>query len=262
MVKTRLEKAREAYKNKDIQGAKKAHEKGAIIRGIHYEPHSKFSLSDIILGGQDGLVNVLGVILGVAAASGEIRIVIAAGLAAAFAESVSMGAVAYTSTLSDLDHYQSELKREMWEIEHFPKQEGEEIRQIYIKRGFKGQLLQDTVKTITGNRKVWLDVMMEEELKLAPIERSHAVRSAIIVGISAIIGSIIPLIPFFFFNLNFSIPLSILLAGLTLFIVGVYKAKVTVGSQVRSGIELTIIGIVSAMVGYLIGNLFKAPVTP
>jgi hypothetical protein len=63
------------------------------------DPHRQASaLSDVILGGQDGLVNVLGVILGVAAATSDPRIVLVAGLAATFAESVSMGAVAYTST--------------------------------------------------------------------------------------------------------------------------------------------------------------------
>ena len=66
------------------------------------DPHKKGStLSDVILGGQDGLVNVLGVILGVAAATGDAYIVMVAGLAATFAESVSMGAVAYTSTVAD-----------------------------------------------------------------------------------------------------------------------------------------------------------------
>src|SRR5207247_4607980 len=62
-------------------------------------------LSDFILGSQDGLVNVLGVILGVAVASRDITIILAGGLAATFAESISMGAVAYTSTLARRDHY-------------------------------------------------------------------------------------------------------------------------------------------------------------
>ncbi|MDP2994367.1 MAG: VIT1/CCC1 transporter family protein, partial [Anaerolineales bacterium] len=59
---------------------------------LFHDPHCRASgLSDIILGGQDGLVNVLGVILGVAAATSDPRIVMVAGLAATFAESVSMG---------------------------------------------------------------------------------------------------------------------------------------------------------------------------
>src|SRR5437773_7061647 len=73
-------------------------------------------LSDFILGSQDGLVNVLGVILGVAVASRDITIILAGGLAATFAESISMGAVAYTSTLARRDHYLAEVEREKEEM--------------------------------------------------------------------------------------------------------------------------------------------------
>src|SRR5512143_43850 len=101
-------------------------ELGEALRHFERAQSSKASLSDVILGGQDGLVNVLGVILGVAAASGDPRIIQAAGLAAAFAESVSMAAVAYTSTITDREHYLSELEREQWEIENIPEGETEE----------------------------------------------------------------------------------------------------------------------------------------
>ncbi|MDO8628506.1 MAG: VIT1/CCC1 transporter family protein [Nanoarchaeota archaeon] len=60
-------------------------------------------LRDIILGGQDGVVNILGLVLGVAAATVDVRIVLIAGLAGAFAESISMAAVAYTSTKASRD---------------------------------------------------------------------------------------------------------------------------------------------------------------
>src|SRR6266498_4808483 len=98
----------------------------------HLDPHRRESrLSDVILGGQDGLVNVLGVILGVAAATQDTRIVIAAGLAATFAESISMGAVAYTSRLASDDLYLSEREREYRHIHLAPDLEIEEIRNIY-----------------------------------------------------------------------------------------------------------------------------------
>ncbi len=263
MVKTRIEKAQDAYRNKDLEASKSAHTKEAIKKAIHDEYHAlSFTLSDVILGGQDGLVNVLGVILGVAAASSDTRIVLAAGLAATFAESISMGAVAYTSTLSQADHYTSERKREEWEIEHLPSQEKQEIREIYRNRGFKGKLLDDVVNTITGSKKVWLDVMMGEELKIEPVSKNQALKSAAIVGVSAIVGSLVPLIPFFFFPLSVSIPISVIFAALVLFIVGFYKAHITVGSPAKSGLEIMIIGTVSALVGYGIGSLFKIPTVP
>src|SRR3989338_5827628 len=96
-IMNRITKAREAYMNKDKHALAKAHTSDAITHSVHHEVHkTNFNLPEIILGGQDGLVNVLGVILGVAAASSSTQLVIVAGLAAAFAESISMGAVAYT----------------------------------------------------------------------------------------------------------------------------------------------------------------------
>src|SRR5271157_4431070 len=75
---------------------------------------------NIILGGQDGVVNVLGIVLGVATATNSTKIVLLAGLAATFAESISMAAVACTSTRADKEHYDSEVKRELEEIDTVP----------------------------------------------------------------------------------------------------------------------------------------------
>lgn len=229
----------------------------------HHDPHRRNSrLSDVILGGQDGLVNVLGVILGVAAATSDARIVIAAGLAATFAESISMGAVAYTSTLATDDLYVSEREREYRHIHLAPDVEIEEIRDIYRRKGFEGETLDKIVDVITSNPDVWVNVMMSEEFQLTPPEKSNAFSSALIVGFSALAGSVIPLFPFFFWDVGLSIPLSIVIAALTLFIVGVYKARVTVGKPLRSGLQMTVIGTVSALAGYVVGLIFKVPAVP
>jgi predicted membrane protein (TIGR00267 family) len=224
------------------------------------DPHRQdFNLSDVILGGQDGLVNVLGIILGVAAASGDARIVLVAGLAATFAESVSMGAVAYTSTLADADFYESEREREYRHIQDVPKLERNEIRQIYAEKGFTGDSLEHIVDTITANKDVWVAVMMAEEHQLTPTSRKVALRSSIIVGVSAIIGSIIPLFPFIFLPIFTSMWMSMLISALVLFGVGAYKARMTVGHPGKSGIEMAMIGMVSALIGYGIGMLLKIP---
>lgn len=225
----------------------------------HPETHLKgFALPEVILGGQDGLVNVLGIILGVAAATADAHIVIVAGLAATFAESVAMAGVAYTSKIAEADFYESELEREKREIEQMPEAEREEVRVIYRKFGFTGAELEDVVKKITSDKKVWLDVMMSQELKLELIGRSIALKDGVIVGISALIGSIIPLAPFFFFPVATSISISLFTSALALFAVGYYKAKVTLGrSLVKQGLEMLAIGMLSALVGYIIGTFFR-----
>jgi len=227
------------------------------------DPHRRASgLSDIILGGQDGLVNVLGVILGVAAATNDPHIVLVAGLAATFAESVSMGAVAYTSTLADAAFYESEREREYRHREQAPAVERQEIRDIYQQKGFEGELLEHIVDTITANPDVWVAVMLAEEHQLSPATRRQAIKSALIVGVAAVVGSLIPLTPFILFPVSTGIPVSILLSALVLFVFGVYKARVYVGHPTRSGLEMAVIGTVSALVGYAVGLLLKVATTP
>jgi len=228
------------------------------------DPHRKgiSGLSDIILGGQDGLVNVLGVILGVAAATQDTRLVMVAGLAATFAESVSMGAVAYTSRLAEADYYRSEMEREHRHIEQAPRLEREEVRRIYAGKGFEGNLLERIVDRITSDPEVWVAVMMAEEHGLVPVERSESRRAAFIVGLSAIVGSLIPLAPFAVLPVSTSMWVSVVITALVLFVVGAYKARLTVGRPARSGLEMALIGTVSALVGYGVGLLLKVPPIP
>src|SRR5512143_2918691 len=131
-------------------------ELGEALRHFERAQARKASLSDIILGGQDGLVNVLGVILGVAAASNDQRLVIAAGLAAAFAESISMGAVAYTSTMADRDHYLSQIEREKREIHDMPDVERAENEVTLRRWGFEGDRQERTMKQIKKDERAWV----------------------------------------------------------------------------------------------------------
>jgi VIT1/CCC1 family predicted Fe2+/Mn2+ transporter len=227
----------------------------------HIEQHGRGGeLSELILGGQDGMVNVLGVILGLAAATPNPNIVLAGGLAATFAESISMGAVAYTSTQAERDFYRAEQAREQREMKDAPEVERDEVRTIFRDFGLEGGALEQVTQAITSNPDAWLNVMMAEELKLQPVRRK-ALHSAFIVGVSAIIGSLIPLIPFFFVPSGSltrwgAIFISLGVSALTLFGVGIYKAKMTVGRPGRSGLQMVAIGIVSALAGYLVGAIF------
>lgn len=213
-------------------------------------------LADIILGGQDGLVNVLGVILGVAAASQDIQIIIAGGMAATFAESISMAAVALTSKLTERDHYIAELEREKREIEEMPDKEEEEIRQAYSKKGFSGRILEDIISHIKSDKNMWVREMMKEELNLVEVPNREIYGGSAIVLVSALVGSFIPLMPFFFFSISTSIVWSLVLSALTLLLVGVYKAKTTIGHPIKSGIQMVLIGMGAALAGYVIGLIF------
>lgn len=111
--------------------------------------------------------------------------------------------------------------------------------------------MNDIVKKIISNKKLWLETMMTEELKL--YNDNNPKRSSFIVGLSAFIGSLIPLLPFFFFDVKLGVIISLIFSSLALFITGFVKAKVTVGSEIKSGLEILFIGMLSALAGYLIG---------
>jgi VIT1/CCC1 family predicted Fe2+/Mn2+ transporter len=222
------------------------------------EPHRRQnSLRDVILGGQDGLVNILGIILGVHAGGGSTTVLLATGFAAAITESISMGAVGYTSSMSERDFYLAEQKREIEEIDATPEEEREEVRQIYAAKGFAGDLLDKVVDTITVNRETWVATMMSEELQLKPVDTNDVLRTSVVITIATLIGHMIPLVPFLFLPETQALIAAIVLSGLVLFAVGWYSAVTLVGDWRVSGLKFVIIGLGAAAIGYFVGRLFS-----
>jgi len=215
-------------------------------------------LRDVILGGQDGLVNILGIILGVIAGGGSNTVLLVAGFAAAITESISMGAVGYTSSISERDYYRAEQERERSAITTSPEAERQEIRDIYSAKGFGGKLLDDVVATITANRETWLATVMDEELHLQPVETRDIVRTAVVVGIATLIGHMIPLLPFVALQRTPALVLAFVLSAITLFGVGAYSALSLHGDWRKSGLKFIAIGLGAAAIGFLIGRLFNS----
>ena len=211
-------------------------------------------------------MNVLGVLLGVAIAAEQqmsanpFKLVLAGALAATFAESISMGAVAYTSTLARRDHYLAEEEREKREMREVPDLERSEVRNVLRGWGFEGPELEDVLERIVSKPKAWLEFMMAYELNLTPIDVGQPRKSALLVGFAAIFGSAIPLIPFLFFPTAIvsGMVASVLVAAVSLFLIGWYKARTTVGRPTRSGLQMVVIGITSAFAGFLIAYAIGA----
>jgi vacuolar iron transporter family protein len=185
------------------------------------------------------------------AAGGSTHVLAVTGLAAAITESISMGAVAYTSFGSDRDFYLTERARKQNEIETQPDEERKEVREIYAAKGFKGQLLEDVVSTITFNRETWTSTMMNEELHLQQVARQSLVQSAVIVTVAALlIGHLIPIVPFMVVARTPAIIIAIALSAVTLFAVGVYSAKTPVGDWRKSGMQMAVISLGTAALGF------------
>ncbi|HEX3492111.1 MAG TPA: VIT1/CCC1 transporter family protein [Streptosporangiaceae bacterium] len=223
----------------------------------HQEAHRQTNwLRDVILGGQDGLVNILGIILGVIAGGGSRTVLLATGFAAAITESISMGAVGWTSAQSERDYYSAEQARESAEIDATPEAERQEIRDIYAGKGFAGDLLERVVDTITANRDAWLATMMDEELHLQPVQAPDIFRSAIVITFATLVGHLIPLLPFAWLPRSTALITAFVLSAVVLFGVGAYEAISMVGDWRRKGLQMVAIGLGAAAIGFAIGRLF------
>jgi VIT1/CCC1 family predicted Fe2+/Mn2+ transporter len=216
------------------------------------------NLKDVILGGQDGLVNVLGIVLGLAGAGISTNIIVIAGLVATAAESISMAAVAYTSTQAQREFYESERAREYREVEEVPSEERQEVKMILQGMGFTGSFLNKGVSAITKDKDRWVDFMMREELRLFPEDYGTPLKSAIVVGGSAVVGSLIPLVAFFFTDTPIiGAALGLVISAIALFLLGAIKAKITIGNWFGAGMQLMMIGILAALAGFAVGYLFN-----
>jgi vacuolar iron transporter family protein len=122
--------------------------KGRAAAKKHRQPNL---LSNFILGSQDGLVNVLGILLGLTAATSDPKLIFVAAFAALGAESISMGAFAYTSTLAKRKQYLKAVEQEKEEMRDIPKVEREEVRGIFQGWGYQGKKLEQATEAILGN---------------------------------------------------------------------------------------------------------------
>ncbi|HUI02236.1 MAG TPA: VIT1/CCC1 transporter family protein [Acidimicrobiales bacterium] len=231
-----------------------------MARGRRPHSHENATdwLRDVILGGQDGLVNILGIVLGVISGGGSRVVLVAAGFAAAITESISMGAVGYTSTVADRDYFAAQRAVEEAAVEGDTDLECQEITDLYRSKGFSGHLLDQVVATITANRDKWVGTILEEERHLQPVDNGDVVRSSVVITVATLIGHLIPLLPFVFLARRPALVLALVLSAVVLFGVGAYQALTRVGSWWKQGARMVLIGLGAAALGFAIGHLFHA----
>ena len=218
----------------------------------------KWHFDDFIYGSIDGAVTTFAIVAGVMGASLSAGIILILGFANLFADGFSMAAANYQASKSRNEFVEMKRRQEEWEIDNLAEQERDEIREIYRRKGFKNELLEDVVRIITSRRKVWVDTMMREELGLIDDEK-NPMDSSVSTFVGFNIIGLIPLIPFMYLMLlgiesNFeAFVYSTILVLAAFFLVGVIKGKIVRKSKIRSGIITLIIGGIAAIVAYIVG---------
>jgi len=226
-----------------------------LEEGEHW--HKKVNVREIVFGFNDGSISTIALLAGVtggALARGQILI---AGFSGVIAGAISMAIGAYISSKSEIEHHHSEIRREEREIEELPDVEREEIRQIYMKKAdFTDEELELILKRITSNKRTWLDSMMKEELGLFEERFEKPIRVGLIMFAAFVAGGLVPLLPFLLLAApETGLLTSSILTFASLFTVGVWKTTFTNKHWLPSGMEMVLVGILAAVIPYLIGDL-------
>ena len=210
-----------------------------------------------ILGLNDGLISTFTLLVGIAAATltGGNSLVILTGIAAMVSGAISMGLGEYISSKSEYNYIKNEIKKEEAEIELFPEEEKQEVKDIFIEMGLDGDVLDICVEKITRNKDTWLKFLIKNELGLD--ESENPLIGAIITFLAFILGSLIPQLPYYLNLGMISLVISSILSLCSLFVVGVLKTKITGESRIKSGLEMVTIGIIAFIASYGIGILFE-----
>ena len=219
----------------------------------------KWFFDDFIYGSIDGAVTTFAIVAGVMGAGLSPGIILILGFANLFADGFSMAVANFQASKARNEYVEMKRKQEEWEIDHLEEQEKDEIRDIYRKKGFKDELLEEVVRTITSRRKVWVDTMMKEELGLME-DKKRPLDSSISTFIGFNLVGLIPLIPFMLYILIGTISnpdafaYSTIMVASAFFMVGIIKGKIVKKSKIMSGLFTLMIGGVAAIVAYLIGS--------
>ena len=223
----------------------------------HSEKHftAARNVRDIVIGMADGLTVPFALAAGLAGAQAGTRIIVTAGLAEIVAGAIAMGLGGYLAARTDLEHYESEKKREVQETFEKPEQEAKEVADVFRSFGLEEALVDAVVEAIKKDRGRWVDFMMRFELGLEAPEPGRANISAMWIGSSYLVGGFIPLAPYMLTaDLGTALQGSILVTAMALLAFGYFKGKMTTLHAWRSAIQTLCIGGAAASVAYLVAR--------
>lgn len=211
---------------------------------------------ELVFGSLDGLIVPLGVVSGVAGGTGDSRAVIVAGIAEAFAGALSMGAGEFIAARSAAQVHQTEVRKELDEMRNAPDFEKRELIEIFEQDGLTGQDARLVVETLSRYPKAYQTTMVGKELGINTLDpETVRIAESLTMGGSYLVGSIFPLIAYFFFPIPVALPFSLVLTFVALVAVGAIKGKLASMNLVQSVIEIIVVGVLSAGGGYLLGTV-------
>jgi vacuolar iron transporter family protein len=226
----------------------------------HIEKHftAGETVRDVVIGMADGLTVPFALAAGLTGAIASSHIVITAGFAEIAAGSIAMGLGGYLAARSDAEHYASERKREEEEIVTVPDIEAEEVQEIFKTYGLNETESASVVAALRQRPQDWVDFMMRFELGLEKPVPGRALKSALTIALSYVVGGIIPLSAYLMLaDAHRALNVSIAVTLVALLVFGAVKGRFTGAPMLRSGLQTALIGGLAAAAAFGIARLIS-----
>jgi len=224
----------------------------------HIEKHFTGNeiIRDIVIGMSDGLTVPFALAAGLSGATDQTSIVVTAGLAEMAAGAIAMGLGGYLAARGDMEHYDSERRREEREIVEKADAEVAEVREILQGLGVPPAAGETVVEALKQSPKAWVDFMMKLELGLEKPDPKRAPISAFTIGGSYVAGGMIPLLPYFFSaSTSGALVYSVILTLIALLLFGGFKGRFTGAPVVRSALQTLVVGGLAAAAAFGIARV-------
>jgi len=229
------------------------------ISGKTGEPWHRASsggfLRNVVYGFNDGLTANFGLVAGVIGASPESahHTVIVAGVAGLIADALSMGSSGFLAAKSEQEVYANEIAMERDEIALMPEVERDELALIYETKGMSAESAHALATEVMANPERMLEEQVQEELGIGDPHMSP-LREGWVTGLATAIGAFIPVFPFLVWSGTTAVIVSFAISMLSHWLVGAARSVFTGRSVFRSGLDMFVVGLGVAVVGYIVGE--------
>jgi vacuolar iron transporter family protein len=214
-------------------------------------PSNSDLVRDIIIGMSDGLTVPFALTAGLSGVLNTTHLIIVSGLSEIAAGCISMGLGGFLAGESEVEHYDTELKREFSEIDTVPKTELQEVEDILMNLGVEKSLSTQVALQISRDKNRWAEFMMKLELNMVQPARNRAAKSGATIALSYLAGGFIPLFPYIVTrDSKTGFDISCIVTILALIIFGYIKSKVTGQPLIKGTIKIAAIGIIAAGAAY------------
>ena len=244
-------------KKTSLETLYREHQPDAIEKRLNRK-HKPQIISDAVLGGIDGCVTTFAIVAAAVGAGFSASVALIMGFANLFADGFSMAVSNYEAIKAQREFREQARRMEEEHIDRVPAGELEEIRQVFSRKGFSGDILEAIVTTISQDRQLWVETMLIEEHGLQTVELDPR-RSAAVTFTTFLIAGAIPLLPLFFTSLGIQRQffLSTALAAAVFFSIGMLKSLVFAKPVLRAGFSTLLTGGAAASLAYLTGYLLR-----